>query len=81
MDATEAAREMRKRRALKLFVYAITPAMAIVGFLLVWKELIGAVPDLVFYIAYGLALACVLVCLVAVVRFYVAHFDRTPDAT
>lgn len=81
MNASAANREMRKRSALKLFLYALVPAIAVVGLLFVWKQIVGAVPELAIQVAYGLVVACVAVCLFAVVRFYVAHINGTPDAT
>lgn len=81
LSTTAANQEMRKRSALKLFFYALTPAIAVGGLLLVWKQLVGAVPELAVQIAYALVVVCFLVCLFAVVRFYVVHFKRAPDAT
>jgi hypothetical protein len=74
-------RNTLKRESLRLFFSALAPAMAVVIGLLGWKYAAGEVPQVVFYIAYGLVVACALVCVYAVVRYYIAHFGDRADAT
>ena len=81
MNATEATREIRQRNALKLFFYALTLAFAVVAFIFAWEWLFGTVSDLAFDVAYALVLVSLLVCLLAIVRLFAAHFGRASDAT
>ena len=74
-------KDAQKRASLKLFFSALLPALAIVLGLLAWKHAAGEVPQVLFYLAYGLVVLCALICLFAVAKFYIAHLGGRADAT
>jgi hypothetical protein len=78
---TTGTKATRKHAAMRLFFLGFILSSLTTSTLLVWKEIAGVVPDVVFNIAYGLVLVGVLVGIVAGTLFYVAHFSRDTDAT
>lgn len=81
MNPTEEVRVSRKRAALRLFFYGFIPFSLVAACLLLWNALVGTVPESAVLVVYVFCAICALVCLVAVARFYIAHFSREPKTT